>query len=123
MANSGMSIGAHTKSHPILSLCSDEEARREVQASKTEMEQVLGRPVWAFAYPFGHPSTFGAREVIIARDVAFACAFVNVERWKESYRFNPFAIPRLHVTSQMALPEFAAHLSGIHVRLEHAFKG
>jgi peptidoglycan/xylan/chitin deacetylase (PgdA/CDA1 family) len=122
MADSGMSIGGHTRSHPILSLCSDEEARREVQASKTEMEQALARPVWAFAYPFGHPSTVGEREVMLARETAFACAFVNVEHWKEVNGFNPFAIPRLHVTSQMALPEFAAHLSSVHVRLERALR-
>jgi peptidoglycan/xylan/chitin deacetylase (PgdA/CDA1 family) len=123
MAESGMTIGAHTRSHPVLSLCSDEEARQEVQSSKAELEQALSRPVWAFAYPFGHPSALGEREVNLAREVAFACAFVNVEHWKDANHFNPFAIPRLHVTSQMTLPEFAAHLSSIHVRLERAVRG
>ena len=42
-----MSVGAHTLTHPVLSLCSDEEARCEIQGSKTELERVLGKPVWA----------------------------------------------------------------------------
>lgn len=89
MADSGMTIGAHTRSHPVLSLCSDEDARQEVQSSKTELEQALTRPVWAFAYPFGPPSTLEEREVNLARQVAFACAFVNVEHWKDTNHFHP----------------------------------
>ena len=58
-----MTIGAHTLSHPILSLCSDEEARHEIQQSKNDLEQALGRQVWAFAYPFGNSATMGEREV------------------------------------------------------------
>ena len=42
MAEAGMSIGAHTLSHPVLSLCSEEEARREIQESKNNLERALG---------------------------------------------------------------------------------
>src|ERR1700691_3986057 len=61
LAEAGMSVGAHTLTHPVLSLCSDEAARCEIQGSKTELERVLGKPVWAFAYPFGNPATMGER--------------------------------------------------------------
>src|SRR5579863_1606591 len=59
LAAQGMSIGAHTRTHPILSLCSDAEARREIQDSKSDIEQALGSPLWAFAFPFGNPATMG----------------------------------------------------------------
>jgi peptidoglycan/xylan/chitin deacetylase (PgdA/CDA1 family) len=119
LADAGMSIGAHTLTHPVLSLCSEEEARREIQESKTNLERALGRPVWAFAYPFGNPSTMGERELRLAREAGYACAFLNVEHWGAE-RSNPFAIPRTHVTSDTTLPEFAAHLSGLHSRLQRA---
>ncbi len=119
MTQAGMSIGAHTLSHPVLSLCSEEEARREIQESKTNLERALGRPVWAFAYPFGNSSTMGERELLLAREAGFACAFLNVEHWG-SEPSNRFAIPRTHVTSETTLPEFAAHLSGLHTRLQRA---
>jgi peptidoglycan/xylan/chitin deacetylase (PgdA/CDA1 family) len=117
-----MSIGAHTLSHPVLSLCSDEEARREIQESRSDLERTLGRPVWAFAYPFGNPSTLGEREVRLAREAGFACAFLNVEYWGSGLS-DPFALPRTHVTQDTALPEFAAHLSGLHTRLQRLVGG
>ena len=119
LAEAGMSIGAHTVSHPILSLCSEEEARREIQESKINLERALGQSVWAFAYPFGNPSTMGERELRLAREAGFACAFLNVEH-SGSVPANPFALPRIHVTSDTTLPEFAAHLSGLHSRLRRA---
>jgi len=122
LAQAGMSIGAHTRSHPVLSLCSDEEAQREIQVSKLEIERALGRQVWAFAYPFGNPATMGDREFRLAREVGFCCAFLNVEHW-QGMNSNPFALTRTHVTAEMALPEFAAHLSGFHLRLQRAVAG
>jgi peptidoglycan/xylan/chitin deacetylase (PgdA/CDA1 family) len=122
LAEAGMIIGAHTLSHPVLSLCGEAEARREIQESKNDIERVLGQPVWAFAYPFGNPSTMGEREVGLAQEAGFACAFLNVEHWGEGPS-NLFALPRIHVTVNTTLPEFAAHLSGLHARLQRAVGG
>ena len=36
---------------------------------------------------------------------------------------NPFAIPRVHVTLRTTIPEFSAHLSGLHTRLQRAVGG
>ncbi len=119
LAEAGMTIGAHTLSHPVLSLCSEEEARHEIQESKNQIEGMLGRPVWAFAYPFGNSSTMGEREVAFARQAGFTCAFLNVEHWPAGPT-NPFALPRVHVTANTTLPEFAAHMSGLHARLQRA---
>jgi len=117
-----MSIGAHTLSHPVLSLCSDDEARREIRENKLDLERALERPVWAFAYPFGNPSTTGEREIRLAREAGFACAFLNVEHWGTGGS-DPFELPRTHVTRDTTLPEFAAHLSGLHTRLQRAAGG
>ena len=122
LGEAGMSIGAHTVSHPVLSLCSESEVRREIQEGKAAIERSLGRPVWAFAYPFGDPSTMGEREVHLAQEAGFSCAFLNVEVWR-SDGSNAFALARTHVTSDMTLPEFAAHLSGVHARLQRAARG
>ncbi len=129
LAAAGMSMGAHTRSHPILSLCNEEEARREIGESKSELERALGRSTWAFAYPFGNPSTMAEREVRLAREAGFSAAFLNVEHWsvgrekaeqQDAQASNRFAVPRIHVTLNTTLPEFAAHLSGLHTRLQLA---
>ena len=119
LAEAGMTIGAHTLSHPVLSLCNVEEARHEIQESKNEIERALGRQVWAFAYPFGNSSTMGEREVALAQEAGFTCAFLNVEHWRAGPT-NPFALPRIHATADTTLPEFAAHMSGLHARLQRA---
>jgi peptidoglycan/xylan/chitin deacetylase (PgdA/CDA1 family) len=121
LSDAGMSIGAHTLSHPILSLCNDEETRREIRESKNELERALGRPVWSFAYPFGNSWTMGERELRLAEEAGFSCAFLNVEHWNGAP--NPFTLPRIHVTANTTLPEFAAHLSGLHTRLQRAVGG
>jgi peptidoglycan/xylan/chitin deacetylase (PgdA/CDA1 family) len=122
LSDAGMSIGAHTLSHPVLSLCSEEEARREIQESKCDLERALGKTVWAFAYPFGDPSTIGQREVRLAREAGYTCAFLNVEHWDVTPA-NVFALPRIHVCSNTTVPELAAHLSGLHNRIQRAVRG
>lgn len=121
LAPSGVTIGAHTMSHPVLSHCTEDEARREMQESKVQIEQALGQPVWAFAYPFGNPSTMGAREVDLAHRVGFECAFLNVDGVAE--RSQPFALSRTHITAEMSLAELEAHMSGFHTRLQNAVRG
>jgi peptidoglycan/xylan/chitin deacetylase (PgdA/CDA1 family) len=49
----GMQIGAHTVTHPILTKLTPDEARREIQDSRTYLESLLGERVSLFAYPNG----------------------------------------------------------------------
>ena len=53
MAAAGISIGAHSRTHPDLRTCRDTELDREVRGSRHELEDLLGRPVTSFAYPTG----------------------------------------------------------------------
>jgi hypothetical protein len=61
----------------------------------------------------------GDREFQLAEESGYSCAFLNVEHWR-GRESNIFAIPRIHVTADMTLPEFAAHVSGFHLRLHRA---
>jgi peptidoglycan/xylan/chitin deacetylase (PgdA/CDA1 family) len=113
LAAAGMSIGAHTFSHPILAQTSDEIARREIFESKTLLEEALGREIWAFAYPFGTATTVTKRDIQLAQSAGFRSAFMNAGGGFGA-RFDPFAMPRFHVTSDMVLGEFEAHLAGFY---------
>jgi peptidoglycan/xylan/chitin deacetylase (PgdA/CDA1 family) len=120
LLEAGMSIGSHTLSHPVLSLQSTELAWREISESRTQLEKVLGKPVWALAYPYGDSASVTAREQQMAEQAGFQCAFMNV-----GGGFNAplprFALPRVHVTKEMSLAEFEAHVSGFHRALQSAF--
>jgi len=52
---SGMEIGAHTVTHPILAQLSPERAEREIRESKRRLEAITRSPVTMFAYPNGKP--------------------------------------------------------------------
>ncbi|MEI6528960.1 MAG: polysaccharide deacetylase family protein [Candidatus Falkowbacteria bacterium] len=58
LASSGLvEIGSHTFNHPDLRVLKDKDAKFEITASKKILEQISGRPVTSFAYPFGYYKT------------------------------------------------------------------
>ncbi len=52
----GMTIGAHTLTHPNLPNATEEEARREIFGSRNAIIEHLGGPVRHFSYPNGRGS-------------------------------------------------------------------
>jgi len=54
-------IGSHTRSHPILSGCSDAELVAEIAGSKADIEAAIGRRVASFCYPNGMSGDFDPR--------------------------------------------------------------
>jgi peptidoglycan/xylan/chitin deacetylase (PgdA/CDA1 family) len=53
IADRGFTLGAHTVNHPDLCKLAYEDATREMQDCKSEIEHRLGRPVTQFSYPYG----------------------------------------------------------------------
>jgi len=118
LANAGMTIGAHTLSHPMLSQMSEPAAWREISESRTQLAKAIGREVWAFAFPFGTPEAVNGRDAELAQRAGFMCAFVNTE---SSLGFDKFQLPRIHVSAGMGLAELEAHLCGLHRSLHQKY--
>jgi len=75
MFNSGISFGAHTKSHPILSTLEDvENIEEEIVGSKRIIEKALACPTDFFAYPNGKKEDFDDRSKQIIDNSGFRCA-------------------------------------------------
>ena len=75
LADAGMTIGAHTRAHPILATLDLAAAREEMAGSRRDLEQIIQRPVRLFAYPNGKPGRDFTREhVALARELGFAAA-------------------------------------------------
>ncbi len=108
-----MTIGAHSLSHPILAHASPDLAWREISESRSALEQALGQTIWAFAYPFGDESAVTRREMQMAEQAGFRCAFMNTGGGFGA-AIDRFAVPRVHVTASMTLSEFEAHVSGFY---------
>jgi peptidoglycan/xylan/chitin deacetylase (PgdA/CDA1 family) len=52
--DAGMEVGSHTCSHADLKQISLAEAGRELLQSKSDLENLLQKPVTQFCYPYGH---------------------------------------------------------------------
>lgn len=117
LVDAGMCIGAHTVSHPNLARMSDQLAATEIMGSREALSRTLNTEVWAFAYPFGNPSAVSVREIALAEQCGFTCAFLNVEGPGENDA-SLFALPRTHVTRRMTLAEIDARISGLHASLK-----
>jgi len=52
---SGMEIGGHTKTHPILATLDSAEAKAEIVENKQNLEKILNTQINFFAYPNGKP--------------------------------------------------------------------
>ena len=72
----GFEIGAHTQTHVDLGSITTDEARREVEGARYDLERRLGAPVTSFAYPYGRRAnlTDANREVVRAAGFRCCCA-------------------------------------------------
>ena len=112
----GMAVGAHTMSHPRLSCAPVDLAREEIAGSKSALEEVLQRPVWAFAYPFGDPHSVTPEVLAMTKRAGFSAAFLNYGGGL-GVALPMHSLPRVHVNAAMSLAEFEVQVSGIYSRL------
>ena len=94
LRRAGMQIGAHTRTHPILTRLDDSAAAEEIVGGKRDLESLLGEPVTLFAYPNGKPGTdYGARHADMVREAGFAAA-VSTAAGTGSRASDPYQLPR-----------------------------
>ena len=66
MSRAGITIGSHTKSHPLLTNEASGRVLDEISGSRQQLEERLGYPVRCFAYPDGRFDRSSVRAVATA---------------------------------------------------------
>ncbi len=111
LSQNNMTIAAHSHTHPILSMLSQDKIQYELSESKKMIERNLNTRVDCIAYPDGQEESFSeiVRKETIANKykVGFSflpgiCDFNNMDRYN---------IKRLHVNNNDTLSLFKAMLS------------
>ena len=117
LADSPMAtIGGHTRSHPILSSISDEQARSEIEGGKRDLENWIQQQVLLFAYPNGKAGRdFHAIHADIAREVGFKAA-VTTDWGTLNKPADRYVIPRF-TPWQRNLSRFSLDLLRCHYGL------
>lgn len=90
----GFGVGAHSVSHPILALCTQDKARDEIGGAREHLESIIRAPVTAFAYPNGIPDKdFHAGHVELVREAGYAFA-LTTQRGVATAGTSLFEVPR-----------------------------
>jgi peptidoglycan/xylan/chitin deacetylase (PgdA/CDA1 family) len=101
-----VTIGAHSVTHTALALLSEAEQRREIADSRRELQELSGRPVTLFSYPFGGNGQYDRTTRGLCRDLGFSRAVTTfpgqAHRWSD-----PFQLPR-QLVRNWDLESFAA---------------
>ena len=110
LSKNQISIGAHTKSHPILTRISQEDAFNELLLSKTKIEAELHRPVNNFAYPNGSILDFNPAIINLVKTAGFESAYslINGSIHYSALHNKRFAINRIFVGNKDTIPNFVA---------------
>ncbi len=79
LSSSNITIGAHTKTHVLLSKVNEDMATTEIVGSRERITEELGNTPKHFAYPNGGRNDFGTRDVELVRKAGFASATTSIE--------------------------------------------
>jgi peptidoglycan/xylan/chitin deacetylase (PgdA/CDA1 family) len=101
---------AHSITHPNLRAVDDERAALEIEGSKAELEEHLGRAVTAFSYPAG---LFGERERRIVAQAGYELA-VSCEPGVNLPTTDRLALRRRQIDARDRLLDFRAKVGGGH---------
>ncbi len=93
----GVTIGAHTMTHPMLGALAAEDQREELIGGKESLQAVLGRSVTSLSYPFGKAGDFSRATRRLARRSGYDAAFSTVPQ------------PLVPMSDPLALPRFSVH--------------
>ena len=111
----GMEVGAHTRSHPFLSLLTEAEQGAEISGSVADLESCLGSRPTGLAYPNGDHDE---RTVEAARATGLAYA-VTTRAGDVTPGFNAWRVPRRGLPEGACLApggHFSSHMTLAEVR-------
>ena len=99
----GMEVGAHTRTHPRLTQCSEDQLHHEIRGCKDELEDRIGSDVTQFCYPYGDENE---RVVALTREAGFSAA-TTTQRGRAMVGDDLWRLPRMQIARHHLLPQFA----------------
>jgi len=109
---------AHTRFHPVLPMCTEEEAYDEICVCKTELETRFALDIYALAYPHGD---YSDRDVELAKQAGYRCA-LTVDGGLNGKRTDLFRLKRIYMPDDAVPMEAVTKASGLWTALTWPFK-
>ena len=124
LADEDVTIGAHTRTHAILSQCTDDRVFDEVVGAKARIEEETGRPCRVFAFPNGQAIDYTERDKAILAEAGFEASFTLAPGpvGFAAAGKDPFAVRRTLIGYSDTKANFIGKTMGLR-RLTMAIKG
>jgi peptidoglycan/xylan/chitin deacetylase (PgdA/CDA1 family) len=103
----GLTLGAHTRTHPLLNRVSLQKATEEVLCSLDDLQREIGSVLPIFAYPGGG---FTNEVVSMLQREGLALAFTTNRGINHVHHMDPLRIQRINVGGRTSLPVLRAQL-------------
>lgn len=96
-------IGGHTISHHKLRELKKKDAKKEIIDGKEKLQQLIGKQINFFAYPYGNIAAVSKRDVGIVQKAKFQYAFSTIQTsLRRTMLKQKFFIPRLNLNEERA---------------------
>ena len=102
LADAGVTVAAHSVTHPRLPALSDAALAREMRESRRQLEECLSQPVRHFAYPSG---AYDDRVRAAAAEAGYLTA-TTTRYGVARPDLDPLTLPRLRVFGGISLSQF-----------------
>jgi peptidoglycan/xylan/chitin deacetylase (PgdA/CDA1 family) len=101
-------IQSHSRLHPVLTTCLEDLCREEIVGSRTDVEELTGKPCTHFCFPNGD---YTERELEIVREAGYRSARTVRTGWTGPTS-DPYELRILGVDDLASVNQLAADLAG-----------
>jgi peptidoglycan/xylan/chitin deacetylase (PgdA/CDA1 family) len=107
LAKEGVTLGAHTRTHPIMNHITPEDMQNEVKGSMQDLQREIGQTPNVFAYPSG----FHNEDVVKAvKQAGVALAFTTERGINQVRQSDPFRLRRINIGARTTIPLLRAQM-------------
>lgn len=111
IASFGIEIGSHTLTHPNLAKLDCKTVGLEIRDSKKRIEDIIGKKVRYFAYPYGAKNSFNKQIKLIVRECGYEKAYTNIMGFNHPDT-DRFELKRMRIYSDDNLFRFRLKING-----------
>lgn len=112
----GVTIAAHSHTHPILTQVTLSTARQEIRTSQDLIKNEIGEALPIFAFPDGKPYAVNDKLIQILKEEGFQVAFTTTEGRADLNCDDPLRLPRIGIWEKLHLGRFHFHMTPVYDR-------
>ena len=107
LAREGVTLGAHTRTHPILTQMPLPKARMEIRGSQEDLHQQIGKVSPIFCYPNG---TYNEAILRVMRDEGFLLSLTTEDGFNNLDSADSLRLRRINITPRTTMAIFRLRL-------------